>query len=332
MQTQIPTDRQLYILAFEAIHALGGSAQFSELSEWIEARLDLSDVQLSQLRNSANSQNDTKIKHNTRFALTHLRIAGYLDNPSLGLWKLTAEGRTTQHLDPGEVIRRKQTNPEAKQGISWRKRRRKSPSDARPLEVKPLTDTVSDSEVVVRKHESDTPNVSHDEIQWLLLSLGSDMGLNVWVASNDRNRSFQGKAFSEIPRLRNSLPVQFSQQTQKIIELIDVLWLDENSIIAAFEIEHTTSIYSGLLRMSDLMTLQPNITINLFIVAPDARREKVRSEINRPTFADSRLPQACRYIAYSKLIERIETAKATGFLRYLNLSFLDEISEKMTIE
>jgi len=36
--------------------------------------------------------------------------------------------------------------------------------------------------------------------------------------------------------------------------------------------------------MSDLLALQPNLNIDLFIVAPESRREKVRQEILRPTF------------------------------------------------
>ena len=104
------------------------------------------------------------------------------------------------------------------------------------------------------------------------------MGLDLWVASNDRNKSFQGNVFSESTKIHNvNLPVQFDQKTQKIIQLIDVLWLQGNSIIAAFEIEHTTSIYSGLLRMSDLDFIAANLNINLFMVAPDERRDKVKS-------------------------------------------------------
>ncbi len=171
---------------------------------------------------------------------------------------------------------------------------------------------------------------SHDQIQWLLLSLGSAMKLDLWVANNDRNKSFQGKVFSEIPRLRRNLPVQFDQKTQRIIELIDVLWLQGNSIIAAFEIEHTTSIFSGLLRMSDLMALQPNLNISLFIVAPDDRRDKVKSEINRPTFARLKLPQRCCYIAYSRLTQKFEQATRGGFLRHLSPSILDELADDMS--
>ena len=62
----------------------------------------------------------------------------------------------------------------------------------------------------------------------------------------------------------NELPRQFDDATNKTIELIDVLWLQGNAIIAAFEVEHTSSIYSGILRMSDLVSMQPNIKLNLY--------------------------------------------------------------------
>ena len=326
-QSRIPRERELYNLVLQALHALGGSATNSKIFEWVESQLNLADEQLSELRNSANSDNDTKIRHHIRFAQTHLRMAGYLDNPSHGLWALSTNGRTTQRVDPDQVIRLKSTNPEAMQGIKWRQRRRQSPSTTQSSKATVLTDTVTISAVVARTNEIDTPNVTHDEIQWLLLSLGNEMGLDLWVASNDRNRSFQGNEFSGLPKLRSSLPMQFDMTTQRTIELIDVLWLQGNSIIAAFEIEHTTSIYSGILRMSDLIALQPNLNINLYIVAPDDRREKVKSEINRPTFSKNRLPQVCKYIAYSKLTHLFETQGS--YLSYLKPSILDTIADDM---
>ena len=57
--------------------------------------------------------------------------------------------------------------------------------------------------------------------------------------------------------LWRKLSRQFDDATNKTIELIDVLWLESDAIIAAFEVEHTTAIYSGLLRMSDLVSMQP---------------------------------------------------------------------------
>src|SRR5262249_39676654 len=100
-------------------------------------------------------------------------------------------------------------------------------------------------EVIVLPREA----TQHTEIQWLLLKLGSDMGLDVWVARNDRSREWQGSRFGDVPRLRKDLPHQFDDATNRTIELIDVLWLKGHAIVAAFEIESTTSIYSGLLRM-----------------------------------------------------------------------------------
>jgi hypothetical protein len=95
----------------------------------------------------------------------------------------------------------------------------------------------------------------HTRIQAELLRLGSEMGFDVWVARNDRSRQFDGKRFQDFPKCRTSLPLQFDDATNRTIELIDVLWLKGNAIVAAFEIESTTSIYSGLLRMADLIAM-----------------------------------------------------------------------------
>lgn len=153
------------------------------------------------------------------------------------------------------------------------------------------------------------------------------MGLNVWVARNDKGKEVNGCRFVDIPRFINELPRQFDESTNKTIELIDVLWLKDKAIMAAFEIESTTSIYSGLLRMSDLISMQPNLNIPLYIVAPDERRGKVVSEINRPTFSKLIPPlnKICRYIPYSKLREKV--LQHSGLIRYLRPEYLNEISE-----
>ncbi len=42
---------------------------------------------------------------------------------------------------------------------------------------------------------------------------------------------------------------------------------------------------SGILRMADLLALQPDMDIKLHIVAPAGRREKVFQELLRPVFS-----------------------------------------------
>ncbi len=112
-----------------------------------------------------------------------------------------------------------------------------------------------------------------------------------------------------------------------IIEHIDVLWLRGNRVEAAFEVEHTTAVYSGLLRMSDLVALHPNLMMQLYIVAPDARRSKVLAEITRPTFDSLERPlrEVCGFIAYSRLIREADTVRR--YRDQLKPGFLNEIAE-----
>jgi len=178
--------------------------------------------------------------------------------------------------------------------------------------------------------EAEAVEVTHEEIQWLLLKLGSDLGLGVWVARNDRNKQYKGVPFQSIPNLLTELPIRFDEASNRTIELIDVLWLDRDSIVAAFEVEHTSAIYSGLLRMSDLIVMQPMIKINLYVVAPENRRDKVIAEVNRPTFSRLRqpLPEICKFIAYSDLKDEIE--QMGHRIRHMKPQFIDDIAEPCT--
>lgn len=196
--------------------------------------------------------------------------------------------------------------------------------------------TVPDSEEDVGKVGTEevllTDVSEHTEIQYLLLKLGSDMGYDVWVARNDKNRYIGGKRILDLIKLKEVLPLQFDEATNKTIEYIDVLWLKGNAIVAAFEIESSTSIYSGILRMSDLIAMQPNLNIPLYLVAPDERREKVFIEVNRPTFMRLSPPlvDICRYISITTLRQQLEETKA--FVQYLKPEFLEEFSEVCDIE
>jgi hypothetical protein len=204
---------------------------------------------------------------------------------------------------------------------------------------KPLPSTKVGTVIVPDKEEQETPTLTtpkeataHTEVQWLLAKFGNDMGLDVWIARNDRSREVNGKRFTDLSRLKNDLPLQFDEATNRTIELIDVLWVQKHSIVAAFEIESTTQVYSGLLRLSDLISMQPNINIPLFIVAPDERRDKVIAEINRPTFSKLVPPmyEMCRFIPFSTLRDKL--SEMGSFLRYLKPDILDELAESCEIE
>jgi len=180
-----------------------------------------------------------------------------------------------------------------------------------------------------RAADESAATTRHCEIQHTLLALGADLGLDVWVARNDRSRVWAGTPLGEMPRMLSELPTQFNEATNRTIELIDVLWLKGNSIVAAFEIECTTAVYSGLLRMSDLLALQPNLEISLFLVAPEERRDKVEQEILRPTFAlrEKPLAQVCGFISFSALTEKVAGIRKLGLVRSLKPDFLQDVAE-----
>lgn len=176
---------------------------------------------------------------------------------------------------------------------------------------------------------AETITTRHAEIQHKLLTLGAELGLDVWVARNDRSRRWNNTALGSLPRMLDELPTQFNEATTRTIELIDVLWVSGNSIVAAFEVECTTSIYSGLLRMSDLMALQPNLDINLYLVAPDDRRDKVEQELLRPTFSlrEKPLAKVCGFLSFSVLCEKLDGIRKLGLSSSLKPTFLKSTAE-----
>src|SRR5437016_3047172 len=95
---------------------------------------------------------------------------------------------------------------------------------------------------------------------------GTGRGLLRLGPINDRNLAFQQTPFTKLTLAK--LPnFGFEENTRRIVQNIDVLWLRRNVICKAFEIESTTSIYSGLLRLNDLVLAQPNNQIDVCITA-----------------------------------------------------------------
>lgn len=161
------------------------------------------------------------------------------------------------------------------------------------------------------------------QVQAKLARIGAVMGFKVWIPRSDRGRVSELLQASERAALSEDLPLSFDGTTMYTIEQIDVLWLRGRAIYRAFEVEQTTAVYSGLLRMADLLALQPNMDIRLHIVAPDERRDKVFTEMKRPVFS---------------VLERGPLSRRSTFLSYEsvdaigNLEHLAHISDGIIAE
>jgi hypothetical protein len=158
--------------------------------------------------------------------------------------------------------------------------------------------------------------------------MGRDAQLQVWAARDNRNLEYDGNRFADMTVDR--VPGSYTEQARRTIEAIDVLWLRGNNYVAAFEIEATTSILSGLARMGDLLALLPGFHIPLFIVAPEARRGRVFDQLKRPLFReqfDPPLHTLCRYISFEALESGLDQLGQFG-AAVDPRAFLDQLAEE----
>lgn len=145
-------------------------------------------------------------------------------------------------------------------------------------------------------------DLSHSQVQTLLGAIGATKGYDVWIPTQDR------------PKLDWSLTSQFEcrpassceyQSVTHLIQGIDVVWLGKGSsdLKALFEVEHSTTIYSGLLRFNDVHLVAPELRPTFSIVADDVRRDSFVRQLNRPTFRMNGLDEICTFLDYINVFE-----------------------------
>lgn len=140
---------------------------------------------------------------------------------------------------------------------------------------------------------------SHKKMQYYLIKVGLNKGYDVWVAQNDSNKSYNGFSFYE--NTLRELPSFTQPKTLAIAKFVDVIWFKKNTAnpVRFFEIEHSTSVYSGLLRCNDIIIDFP-IT-KATVIIPRSRIKLFENQIIRRTFDFSGLYEVCEYMTYIDL-------------------------------
>lgn len=173
---------------------------------------------------------------------------------------------------------------------------------------------------------SEADDQTHTQVQGWLRDLGRQLGYQVWIAQNDRGRTLDAGRLGD--GCLERLPAQLDTRPgAEAVRLIDVLWLGgDGKIVAAFEVEHTTSIYSGIVRMLDLALGGDTAGLHsLYLVAPDKREADVRAQIARPAF--SRIADlSIRYLPYGELARHREAIGRFG----AGVAALEKISHRLT--
>ncbi|NHA05638.1 hypothetical protein DIU31_027370 [Mucilaginibacter rubeus] len=140
----------------------------------------------------------------------------------------------------------------------------------------------------------------HNEMQYRLLKIGCSLGYDVIAASNDRSKSWDGNKFTFIS-LAEFPQMDLEKEILNTVKLIDVLWFVKGTskVIAAFEVEKSTSIYSGILRLTDLIYSVQDDGEMLYLVVPDQREKDVIMQLSRPSIRKGNMQMA--YICFSDL-------------------------------
>ncbi|MBS1554129.1 MAG: hypothetical protein JSU09_04320 [Bacteroidetes bacterium] len=156
-------------------------------------------------------------------------------------------------------------------------------------------------EVLSEKHEEDL----HTEMQYHLLKIGKALGYDPIAAVNDRGKCHGEVNFSFIS-LKQFPQMPLDKETLATVQLIDVIWFEKgtNKVVCAFEVEKSTSIYSGILRLSDLAFSLPDHSSSLFIIIPDKREKDVVLQLSRPSIKKSQVH--IKYILFSDLREHCD--------------------------
>jgi hypothetical protein len=163
-------------------------------------------------------------------------------------------------------------------------------------------------------------------VQAQIAEIGAKMGFRIWIPPADRTKVLDIVHPAQKAFFLDALPLNYDENTLDTIRQIDVIWLKGRSMARAFEVEHTTAIYSGILRMADLLALQPNMQIRLHIVAPVERRERVLREIKRPVFSlldHGPLYEKCTFLSY----DAVHAIAEQKFLSHMSDTILDEYEE-----
>ncbi|MGB6874415.1 MAG: hypothetical protein WBD87_00130 [Candidatus Acidiferrales bacterium] len=141
--------------------------------------------------------------------------------------------------------------------------------------------------------------LGHFQVQTLVAAIGHAKGYDVWIPDN--NLCKLDWTITKQFELRRSLPTGF-ESVSRILSEIDVVWIRSGSsyIEGLYEVEHSTPIYSGLLRFNDILLTNPKLS-QFWIVSNDVRRELFAQQVFRPTFKKSGLAEVCSFLDYANV-------------------------------
>lgn len=157
------------------------------------------------------------------------------------------------------------------------------------------------SKIINIEVQDNTP-LTHSDIQAKLILIGSYLNYRTYTPDKSKESIYGvlGDLCSEKNMPEGSIPA-LSAET---VRFIDVIWFDEEGYPThAFEVEHSTDITKGLLRLYQIHKLR----IKMFVIAEEINKDKFKKEVQKNPFSIIR--QDFVFKNYQELDEFFESVK-----------------------
>ena len=133
---------------------------------------------------------------------------------------------------------------------------------------------------------------SHEAAQAALLMLGNLLGYDTYTP--DAGRTHKEQKLGDIATLEE-LPYFAGEKVMDSVQNIDVVWLKDEWPEYFFEVEHTTGVTSGLLRIYQA----EKINAKFFIIAPQKELKRFEREVEKAPFR--RIKEKYQFRSYEEL-------------------------------
>jgi len=151
----------------------------------------------------------------------------------------------------------------------------------------------------------------HSIMIGFLAELGKKIGFKIWVGKREHSDIYEKKPLSALCDFNQlSLHDVSPDDIEKYIEQIDLLWIKDQKVAFAFEVEYTTSITDAFMRCS---AIPENHNTRRFIVIPEEREKFMYRKLNSQLLKERVEKMGWKLIFFKDLTEFYNKNKKKAF-------------------
>ena len=143
---------------------------------------------------------------------------------------------------------------------------------------------------------------SHTDSEAALLELGKLLGFDTYITAEDSSKEWHGQKLREIATLRE-MPAFTYQRLLDTVKHIDAIWFRDEFPAFCFEVEHSTDVTKGLLRLYQISKLDAGF----LIIGPPEVKTKFQTEVSKDPFYSIR--HRFQFKSYDELSKFFELAR-----------------------